>query len=81
MLANLAFLLDIRGFVGNKKPFPVLHLLDGMNKSLRGRSKYLTNITSTPKVLSLEYILQSRFEPRPETCMLILIICVLWQRV
>jgi len=61
----LLFLLAKRGFIGNKNPFPVLHLLDGMNKSLRGRSKYLTNITSTPKVLNLEYILQSKFETRP----------------
>lgn len=61
VLANLALLFsDMRGFVGNQKHFPVLHLLDGMNKSLGERSKYLANVTSAPKVSSLEYISHSQ---------------------
>lgn len=60
MLANLAFPFEYKGFTGNKKHFPVLHLLDGMNESLGERSKYLANITAAPKVSSLEYISQSQ---------------------
>lgn len=59
-LANLGFPFGYKGFAGNKKRFPVLHLLDGMNESLRERSQYLANITSALKVSSLEYISQSQ---------------------
>lgn len=66
----------------NQKHFPVLHLLDIMNTSLSRRSKYLANVTSASKLSSLEYISQTLgFEPRPDTCIRILIICVLWQPV
>ena len=71
-----------REFVMNQKHFPVLHLLDIMNKSLSRRSKYLANVTSASKLSSLEYISQTLgFEPRTDTCIRILIICVLWQTV
>lgn len=60
MLATLAFPFRYEICGEQKKHFPVLHLLDRVNKTLRERSKYLANITSAPKVLSLEYILQSQ---------------------
>lgn len=60
MMADLAFPFGYKGFIGNKKHFPVLHLLDGMNESLGERSKYLADITSASKVSSLENISQSQ---------------------
>lgn len=81
MLANLAFLFGYEEFVGKRKHFPVLHLLDGMNESLRERSKYSANTTSAPKFQVWNTFHSLTTEPKPETCMLILIICVLWQRV
>lgn len=80
--ANLALLLHVKGFVMNRKRFPVLHLLPTRNKSHGRKAKCLTNVISASKPSSLEYISQAYgFEPRPDTRIRILIICVLWQEV
>lgn len=79
---KLCLVFECKGICYEQKAFFCTHLLDIMNKSLSERSKYLANVISASKLSSLEYISQTlRFEPRPDTCIRILIICVLWQTV
>lgn len=79
---NLVALLRVRESVMNRKHFPALRLLPTRNKSLSSKAKCLTNGISASKLSSLEYISQALgFESRPDTCIRILIICVLWQEV
>lgn len=49
---------------------------------LSRKAKCLTNVISASKLSSLDCISQALgFEPRPDTCIQTLIICILWQKV